>query len=146
MGAGGGGCLSFGILVIICINLRCQLRMINSKRAHQAERSGCRSESEMLSFGASLRLVYITRQIRICNSIFSEHRSFSIHYIPFCTTLKPFFILVLSGTHCFCSFIPEITRASFISRHRLLAILYTLADIFFINLINIQIFFKILES
>jgi len=30
MGAGGGGCLSFGILVIICINLRCQLRMINS--------------------------------------------------------------------------------------------------------------------
>ena len=122
----------------------------------------------MLSFGASLRLDYITRQIRICNSIStkssrqndgrvayiniftysssSEHRSFSIHYIPFCTTLKPFFILVLSGTHCFCSFIPEITRASFISRHRLLAILYTLAGIFFIDLINTQIFFKILES
>ena len=40
--------------------------MINSKRAHQAERSGCRSESEMLSFGASLRLVYITRQLRSC--------------------------------------------------------------------------------
>ena len=65
MGAGWGGCLSFGILVIICINLRYQLRMINSKRAHYAERSGCRSESEMLSFGASLKSVYITRQIRI---------------------------------------------------------------------------------
>ena len=52
-GAGGGGCLSFGILVIICINLRHQLRMINSKRAHQAERSGCRSESGHLSVFAS---------------------------------------------------------------------------------------------
>jgi len=35
------------------------------KRAHQAKRSGCRSESEILSFGASLSLVYITRQIII---------------------------------------------------------------------------------
>ena len=122
----------------------------------------------MLSFGASLRLVYITRQIRIYDSIStksshqndgrvayiniftysspSEHRSFSIHPIIFQAILKPFFILVLSDTHCFRSFIPEITRALFISRHRLLAILYTLAGIFFINLINIQIFFKILES
>jgi len=33
-GAGGGSCLSLGIRVIICINLRYQLRMINSKRAH----------------------------------------------------------------------------------------------------------------
>ena len=122
-GAGGGGCLSFGILVIIYINLRYQLRMINSKRAHYAERSGCRSESEMLSFGASLRLDYITRQIRICNSIStkssrqndgrvayiniftysnsSEHRSFSIHSVIFRAILKLFFILMLSGTHCF---------------------------------------------
>ena len=67
--------------------------------------------------------------VRYSNS--SEHWSFSIHPIVFQTILKPFFILVLSGTHCFYSFIPETARASFISLHRLLAILYTLAGIFF---------------
>ena len=54
--------------------------MINSKRAHQAERSGCRSESEMLSFVASLRAVYITRQIQIYH--FLIYTDFITSFIP----------------------------------------------------------------
>ena len=52
--AGGGDCLLFGILVIICINLRCQLRMINSKLSLR------RSEADA---GASLKCYHSERHL-----------------------------------------------------------------------------------
>ena len=52
MGAGGGGCFSFGIRVVICINLWLQLRMINSKLSLR------RSEADA---GASLKCYHSER-------------------------------------------------------------------------------------
>ena len=52
--------------------------MINSKRAHQAERSGCRSESEMLSFGASLFTMGYPAEEGKQQDRFDEAR---IHYV-----------------------------------------------------------------
>ena len=75
-----GAIFNLALAMFICINLRYQLRMINSKRARWAERSGCRSESEMLSFVASLRAVYITRQIQIYH--FLIYTDFITSFIP----------------------------------------------------------------